>query len=158
MKLEKAFKDAGLDTSRLRKYDLNRRRGEFASVYHATCSSLALGLLAFLRGPANGYEQRSRKAWRDSAIDTLVQKGALVLHVRICRIVLRRLCATARGLLRDEETRGEREAAAARLRQMDALRSKLNAKMEAKMCELPDWSWRELWARTHAKEQSKLYK
>ena len=41
---------------------------------------------------------------------------------------------------------------------MDALRSKLNAKMEAKMRELPDWSYRELWAQTHAKEQSKLFK
>ena len=76
MKLEKACKDAELDTSGLRKYDLSRRSGEFVNVSHAVRSSLALGLLAFLRGPSTSYERRNMKTWRDDSIAMLVQKGA----------------------------------------------------------------------------------
>ena len=60
--------------------------------------------------------------------------------------------------MRAEETRGEREAATKRAGKMSALRSSLEAKMQAKLRTLPEWTAGEYWAQQHAKEQNKLFK
>ena len=80
IKLKQAFEEAKLDTSGLRKYNLSQATA--SSVQVAARSSLPLGLLAFLRGPNNQYEQRHMKEWREGAIYTLVQKGACACSVR----------------------------------------------------------------------------
>ena len=79
VKLEQAFKEAELDTSGLRKYDLSKRPG---TSYQA---SLEVSLLFFLRGPKSEYDRRNMKRWRDDSINVLVQKGACQRGLRVCR-------------------------------------------------------------------------
>lgn len=152
VKLEKAFKEAELDTSGLRKYDLSKRPG---TSYQA---SLEVSLLFFLRGPKSEYDRRNMKRWRDDSINVLVQKGACQRGLRVLPQFSRQRCSTARTLLHAEETRGEREAAAARTGKMNKLRSSLEVRMQAKLRTLPEWSGGDIWAQEHAKEHNKLFK
>jgi hypothetical protein len=144
VKLEEAFKEAKLDTSSLRKYNL----GHSTNVARYQ-SNLESGFLMFLRGPESDYERRNLKRWRDDSIYGLVQRGAC-LRICACCCVLTPVSPTARNLLRAEETRGEREAASARAGKMGALRSALETKMQAKLRTLPEWTAGEYWAQLHA--------
>lgn len=71
VKLEQAFKEAELDTSGLRKYNLSHSTD--VARYQPNMES---GLLMFLRGPESDYERRNMKRWRDDTIEGLVHRGA----------------------------------------------------------------------------------
>lgn len=152
--LEKAFKDAELDASGLRKYDLSKCTDRRDDPYFS--STLEHSLLSFLRGPTSDYERRNMKRWRDEYITIIVGQGACP-RICVCCPFSLLLCLTARTLLRTEETRGEREAASARLDKINALSRALQAKMKAKLHTLPEWTGGEYWAQLHAKEQNKLF-
>ena len=76
IKLKQAFDEAELDTSELRSYKLSESLEGVHSITVATHRGLKTGLLFFLRGPKDAYHRRHLSGWRDSAIQTLVQKGA----------------------------------------------------------------------------------
>ena len=76
IKLEQAFDEAELDTSNLRSYVLSDPLDTVHSIKAATQRGFNTGLLFFLRGPKDAYHRRHLTAWRDDAIQTLLQKGA----------------------------------------------------------------------------------
>ena len=76
LKLKQAFDEAELDTSELRSYKLSDTLEGVHSITVATQRGLKTGLLLFLRGPKDAYHRHHLSDWRDSAIQTLVQKGA----------------------------------------------------------------------------------
>ena len=75
-KLKQAFDEAELNTSELRSYNLSETLDGVHSMAVATQRGLKTGLLFFLRGPKDALHRRHLTGWRDSAIQTLVQKGA----------------------------------------------------------------------------------
>ena len=76
IKLKQAFDEAELDTSDLRSYVLSDSLDGVRTMGGAMQRGFKTGLLFFLRGPKEAYERRHLTAWRNDAIQTLLQKGA----------------------------------------------------------------------------------